>query len=312
MRVLVTGGAGFIGSNLVERLVADGHAVRVLDNFSTGRHSNLASCRADVDLVRGDVRDRDELSRAVNGREAVFHHAALNSVPRSLENPDATFDTNARGTLELLRACARAGVRRVVYASSSSVYGASPHLPRRESAEALPLSPYAHSKLAGERHCDSVGDGPETVILRYFNVYGPRQDGLSRYAAVVPRFLAAARDGSDAVVFGSGDQSRDFTFVGDVVQANVLAMDAYRASGQRLNIATGRATTINELVEAVSEATGVDLESRYVSQRVGDVEHSVADVAVARAVLGHASTTSLADGLRLTVRSNADAAPMLA
>jgi nucleoside-diphosphate-sugar epimerase len=308
MRVLVTGGAGFIGSNLVERLVAEGHAVRVLDNFVGGRHSNLASCRDDVELVEGDVRDRDKVAGAAKGCEVVFHHAALNSVPRSFEIPRSTVDTNARGTLELLRACRQAAVRRLVYASSSSVYGASPHLPRREDATPLPLSPYARSKLAGERYCENAEQGPETVILRYFNVYGPRQDPLSRYAAVIPRFLAAARDGREVVVFGAGEQSRDFTFVDDVVEANLLAMDSARASGQRFNIATGRATRINALVEAVGEVAGVDLKSRHGPPRLGDVAHSVADIAAARNVLGYTPTTSLADGLRRTVEFNSDAA----
>ena len=307
MRVLVTGGAGFIGSNLVERLAACDLSVRVLDNFSSGVRSNLAPCHDDVDVLEGDVRDPDVVARAVEGREVVFHLAAVNSVQRSFEAPGATLETNARGTLEVLRAARRAGVRRLVYASSSSVYGANPGSPRREGSEPQPLSPYGCSKLAGERICESMEPGPETVVLRYFNVYGPRQDGGS-YAAVVPRFLAAARAGNEAVVFGTGRQSRDFTFVSDVVQANLLAIDVPQAAGQRLNIATGSATTINELVEVVGRATGVDLDVRHGEPRAGDVAHSVADITAARRVLGYAPTTELADGIRQTALLDAELA----
>jgi UDP-glucose 4-epimerase len=306
MRVLVTGGAGFIGSNLVEALAARGHSVRILDNFSTGRHSNLTLCRDDVEVLEADVRDHDAVARAVEGCEVVFHLAAVNSVRRSLEAPRKTLETNVRGTLEVVRAARRAGVRRLLYASSSSVYGANPESPRHEGSDLLPLSPYAFSKLAGERICASAGAEPETVILRYFNVYGPRQEGESRYAAVVPRFLKAARERTEAVVYGSGRQSRDFTFVDDIVQANLLAMNVHGAHGTRCNIATGRATTINRLVEIVSDATGVDLAMHHEAPRGGDTAHSVADIAAARGVLGYEPATKLAEGIRRTALLDAE------
>jgi nucleoside-diphosphate-sugar epimerase len=223
-----------------------------------------------------------------------------------LEAPRKTLETNVRGTLEVVRAARRAGVRRLLYASSSSVYGANPESPRHEGSDLLPLSPYAFSKLAGERICASAGAEPETVILRYFNVYGPRQEGESRYAAVVPRFLKAARERTEAVVYGSGRQSRDFTFVDDIVQANLLAMNVHGAHGTRCNIATGRATTINRLVEIVSDATGVDLAMHHEAPRGGDTAHSVADIAAARGVLGYEPATKLAEGIRRTALLDAE------
>jgi UDP-glucose 4-epimerase len=284
--------------------------VRVLDSFATGRHSNLAPCRDGVDLIEGDVRDPMAVDSAVRGCEVVFHHAALNSVARSFENPRATLSTNADGTREVLRACRQAGVGRLVYASSSSVYGANPESQRGESSGVLPQSPYAYSKLAGELHCDSAQGELETVILRYFNVYGPRQIRRSRYAAVIPRFLQAAADGAHAVVFGSGRQSRDFTFVDDVVQANLLALDSPLDGGRRLNVGTGRATTINALVAAIRAVTGVELEARHQSPRASEPARSVADISAARRVLGYAPTVELAQGLRRTLTQ--DPAPAVA
>ena len=253
MRALVTGGAGFIGSQLAGELCARGHEVRVLDNFSTGHRANLAALPADPELVEGDIQSYERVHNAVQGCEVVFHQAALPSVPRSVQDPLTSNAANVIGTLNVLLAARDSGVRRVVYASSSSVYGATETLPKREDLPAVPISPYAVAKLAGEGYCRSFSQvyGLETVALRYFNVFGPRQDPLSQYAAVIPNFITACLDGRPPKVYGDGEQSRDFTFVGDVVRANLLAGEAEGVSGQAFNIAAGNRITINDLVEEV-------------------------------------------------------------
>jgi nucleoside-diphosphate-sugar epimerase len=305
VKALVTGGAGFIGSQLAGELCASGHEVRVLDNFSTGHRANLAALPVDLELVEGDIQSYERAHNAVQGCEVVFHQAALPSVPRSVQDPLTSNAANVIGTLNVLLAARDSGVRRVVYASSSSVYGATETLPKREDLPAVPISPYAVAKLAGEGYCRSFSQvyGLETVALRYFNVFGPRQDPLSQYAAVIPNFITACLDGRSPKVFGDGEQSRDFTFVGDVVQANLLAGDAEGVSGQAFNIAAGERITINDLVEAVRSATDCQVEAQHEPGRPGDVRHSLADLSRAREALGYEPATDLSEGLRLTVEA---------
>ncbi len=265
---LVTGGAGFIGSHLVEALLGRGHTVRVLDNFSTGDPANLAQVREQVRVFDGDITDLTTVQAAVQGVEVVFHQAALASVPRSVADPLATHHACVNGTLHVLLAARDAGVRRVVYAASSSAYGNSERLPKCESDPTLPLSPYAAAKLAGEQYCAAFSEvyGLETVRLRYFNVFGPRQSPDSPYAAVIPRFIEAMTAGRSPVIHGDGQQSRDFTFVADVVQANLLAAEAPGVSGQVYNIACGRRTSLLELVEHLNALLGTT-SSRSTQQR---------------------------------------------
>jgi UDP-glucose 4-epimerase len=304
-RALVTGGAGFIGGHLVAGLVADGWRVRVLDDLSSGRESNLADVADAVELVRGDVRDEATLARAVVGAEVVFHQAAVASVPRSVAEPLRTNSINLDGTLQVLEAARRAGVRRVVYAASSSAYGNSEELPKAETMAPEPLSPYALQKLAGEFYCRLYTSlyGLQTVALRYFNIFGPRQDPKSEYAAVIPRFICAALAGEGATIYGDGEQTRDFVFVQDAVRANLLAADAERASGAVINIATGRRTSLNDLWRAIREITGVTAPSRHAQARAGDVRDSVADLSRARALLGFEPAVDLREGLRRTADS---------
>jgi nucleoside-diphosphate-sugar epimerase len=302
---LVTGGGGFIGGHLAERLLAEGWSVRVLDDFSSGRESNLAGCGGCVDLVRGDVRDPDTLARALDGVEVIFHHAAVASVPRSVAEPLRTNSVNIGGTLMVLETARAAGVRRVVYAASSSVYGDDRTQPKVESMQATPLSPYAFQKFAGEEYCRLYHAlyGLETVSLRYFNVYGPRQDPESEYAAVIPRFATAALSGTPAEIYGDGEQTRDFIFVGDAVEANLLAADAKAASGQVVNIASGRRTSLNQLWEEICDLVGVTLEARYAARRPGDVRDSLASVERAGELLGYEPSVDLREGLRQTIES---------
>ncbi len=303
MRALVTGGAGFIGSQLAGELCARGHEIRVLDNFSTGHRANLAALEGDLELVEGDIQSYERVHNAVQGCEVVFHQAALPSVPRSVQDPLTSNAANVVGTLNVLLSARDSEVRRVVYASSSSVYGATETLPKHEELPATPISPYAVAKLAGEGYCRSFSQvyGLETVALRYFNVFGPRQDPLSQYAAVIPNFITACLDGRAPKVFGDGEQSRDFTFVGDVVRANLLAAEAEGVSGSCFNIAAGKRITINHLVEAVRSATGCEIEVEHEPARPGDVRHSLADLTRARQELGYEPATGLREGLRLTV-----------
>jgi nucleoside-diphosphate-sugar epimerase len=302
---LVTGGAGFIGGHLAERLLAEGWSVRVLDDFSSGRESNLTGCGGRIDLVRGDVRDPATLARALDGVEVVFHQAAVPSVPRSVAEPLRTSSVNIDGTLMVLETARAAGVRRVVYAASSSVYGDDRAQPKRESMAARLLSPYALQKFAGEEYCRLYHalHGLETVSLRYFNVYGPRQDPESEYAAVIPRFATAALSGAPAEIYGDGEQTRDFIFVGDAVGANLLAADAKAAPGQVVNIASGRRTSLNQLWEEICDLVGVTLEARYAAPRPGDVRDSLASVEWAGELLGYEPSVDLREGLRQTIES---------
>lgn len=296
----VTGGAGFIGSNIVEALVRRGDRVRVLDDLSTGREENLAGL--DVELVRGDLRDPATCERAVRGTEGVFHQAALRSVPRSVDDPTTTNDVNVNGTLTLLMACRRAGVKRVVYASSSSAYGDEPTLPKVETLPANPISPYAVSKLAAEHYCRTFARlyGLETVSLRYFNVFGRRQNPESKYSAVIPRFLELALQGKPLEIHGDGEQSRDFTHIDNVVQGNLRAMDAPSVSGEVFNIACGARFTLLDIAGAIERFLGRPLERRHVAPRPGDVRHTLADISKARERLGYAPTVDFETGMRQT------------
>ncbi len=301
MKVLVTGGGGFIGSNLVRALVERGDEVRVLDNFSTGNRANLAELAADVELVEGELRSYERVHAATRGTEIVFHQGALPSVPRSVHDPLTTSAVNVEGTLNVLLAARDEGVRRVVFASSSSVYGSAGELPRVETANPDPISPYGVSKLAAERFCVSFSRvyPLETVALRYFNVFGPNQDPTSQYAAVVPRFITAIADGRSVPIYGDGEQRRDFTYVANIVEANLLAAEAHGVSGAVLNVATGRSTTVNELAEAIGSLFGRSVDREERPERTGDIRDSWADVTRARELLGWEPRIGLEEGLRL-------------
>jgi UDP-glucose 4-epimerase len=283
-RVLVTGGAGFIGSNLVGRLLERGDRVRVLDNFATGSRANLAGLEPDLEVVEGDLRSSEQVRAAVSGVDVVFHLGALPSVPRSVEDPLTTNAVNLGGTLNVLVAARDADVGRVVFASSSSVYGNEGPLPRVESLRPDPISPYAVSKLAAESYCASFtrAYALETVSLRYFNVYGPNQDPESRYAAVVPRFIAALGDGRPVTIYGDGSQTRDFTYVADVVDATILAAEYRGQTPIVMNAAAGASTSVVELAEAVGAALGVPAEREHLPARGDEVRHSHADVSPAQ------------------------------
>lgn len=302
---LVTGGAGFIGSSLVRALLARGDRVRVLDNFFSGKRENLTDVAGDIELIEGDIRDEATLGRALVGIELVFHQAAIPSVPRSLVDPIASHDANATGTLRVLHGAKRAGVRRVVYAASSSAYGDTPTLPKIETMRPAPLSPYAVSKLAGEYYCQVFAGayGLETACLRYFNVFGPRQDPTSEYAAVIPRFITAGLAGKPVTIYGDGTQSRDFCYIENTVEANLGAGSAPAAdvSGKVMNVACGAATTLNDVVRLIGDILGKPLAVDYAPGRVGDVKHSLADIAEARSRIGYRAAVSFAEGLRRTV-----------
>jgi len=302
-RVLVTGGAGFIGSNLVEALLERGDDVRVLDNFSTGSRRNLAALGGDVEVVEGDLRSYERVHTAVRGTEVVFHQGALGSVPRSVQDPLSSTAVNVEGTLNVLLAARDEGVRRVVAASSSSVYGDGGEFPRTETAAPNPISPYAVAKLAAERFCVSFARvyGMETVALRYFNVFGPRQDPMSQYAAVVPRFIAAIGAGRPVTIYGDGEQSRDFTYVANVVSANLLAADAPDAAGRVLNIAAGSSETVNELADTIGRLMERPVEKQYEPGRAGDVPASWADLRAAKEAIGYAPDVTFEEGLERTI-----------
>jgi UDP-N-acetylglucosamine/UDP-N-acetyl-alpha-D-glucosaminouronate 4-epimerase len=297
---LVTGGAGFIGSNIAEALVRRGHRVRVLDDFSTGRRENLADLG--VEVVEGDLRDAATVRRAVAGVDGVFHQAALRSVPRSVDDPLSSNEVNVTGSLVLLLACREARVRRLVYASSSSVYGDDPTLPKVETLPTQPISPYAVSKLAAEHYCQTFARlyGLETVSLRYFNVFGPRQNPESKYSAVIPRFLVQALAGEPLEVHGDGEQSRDFTYIDNVVQANVLAMTTPGVSGEVFNVACGTRHSLLAIADAIAGFLGRQLARNHVAARAGDVRHTQADIGKAERLLGYRPAVDFATGMRRT------------
>jgi UDP-glucose 4-epimerase len=301
LKALVTGGAGFIGSNLALALVARGHDVRLLDNFSTGHRANLEPL--DAEVVEGDLRSYERVAAAVGGVEVVFHQGALPSVPRSIQDPLTSTAVNVEGTLNVLLAARDAGVRRVVFASSSSVYGDAPGMPRRESQPLAPLAPYAVSKLAAEQYCMVANRvyGVETVALRYFNVFGERQDPLSGYAAVIPKFIRMMLDGQPPTIFGDGQTSRDFTHVENVVEANLAAAVEPAAAGRVMNIAVGSSHTLNELVSTLQGLVDSELEPEYGPPRSGDVSESLADVSLARELLGYEPRIEFEEGLQRTI-----------
>ena len=301
-KCLVTGGAGFIGSNLAERLLGDGVQVRVLDNLTTGFLENLKPFLGDIDFKQGDVRDLDTLQEIMVGVEVVFHQAAVVSVPKSVEDPIETAMVNDLGTLHVLEAARRAGVRRVVFASSCAVYGDLPQLPKGEDVETRLLSPYAASKLHGETHAFLYGDlyGLETVCLRYFNVYGPKQDPTSPYSGVISIFMDRAVRGELPTIFGDGEQYRDFVYVADVVQANLLAAYRDNIAGAIINVGTGSSVTVNSLWENISQFSGVEGEPERAEERLGDIRESVADISRARELLDYEPHYSFKEGLELT------------
>ncbi|MEW6323758.1 MAG: SDR family oxidoreductase [Nitrospirota bacterium] len=301
---LVTGGAGFIGSHIVGALVARGERVRVLDNLSTGKEEYLAPYRSAIEFHKGDIRDGRACAEAMKGVRFVLHQAALRSVPRSVDDPLPTDEVNVHGSLLVLQAARAAGVRRLVYASSSSAYGDNPALPKVESMTPMPRSPYAVSKLTAEYYCRVYTHtyGLSTVSLRYFNVYGPRQDPRSQYAAVVPAFIHAIRNDQPGVIYGDGEQSRDFTFIEDCVAANLLACTAPGVDGEVFNIAYGAKTSINQIYDAIGSLLGRRLPATYEPARAGDVRHTLADLTRARERLGYRPATDISAGLERTVR----------
>lgn len=300
---LVTGGAGFIGSNLVAALLQRGERVRVLDNFSTGHRHNLTEFEKRIEVIEGDLRSYHILQEAVRGIDYVLHQGALPSVPRSVRDPLTSDEVNVRGTLNLLHAAQAADVRRLVFASSSSIYGNNPALPKVESMKPSPLSPYATSKLAGENYCLNFYGihGFETVCLRYFNVFGPRQDPKSQYAAVIPRFIMAILNEEPITIHGDGSQSRDFSFIDNVVQANLLACTAPNAAGHVINVACGERHTLLGMVHSLAEIIGKQPQIDHTEGRAGDVPHSQADILEARRLLGYAPVVRFYEGLEKTV-----------
>jgi len=308
VKVLVTGGGGFIGSNLVRVLLTRGDDVRVLDNFSTGSRANLAGLEREVDLVEGDLRSYERVHAAVRGAEVVFHQGALPSVPRSVQDPLTTTAVNIEGTLNVLLAARDESVRRIVNASSSSVYGNAGELPKAETQSPDPISPYAVAKLAAERFCTSFSRvyDMEIVSLRYFNVFGPRQDPASQYAGVVPRFIRAIAAGEPVTIYGDGEQSRDFTYVDNVVGANLLAADAAEARGEILNVASGGSITVNALADAIGTLLSRPVEKVYAPAREADVRASWAALDEARRVLGYEPHIGFEEGLRRTAEHMLD------
>lgn len=301
---LVTGGAGFIGSHIVEELVRRGERVRVLDNFLTGKKENIASLEGLIELMEGDIRNLKTCQQAVSGVDYVLHQAALPSVPRSLEDPLFTHDINVNGTLNLLWTSRQARVKRFVFASSSSVYGDDLRLPQREGNEGRALSPYALSKQVGEKYCQIFAHvyGLETICLRYFNVFGPRQDPFSQYAAVIPLFMSRTLAGERPLIYGDGEQSRDFTYVANVVEANLQAIEApAEAMGGVFNIACGERTTVNSLAREISRLARVTIEPEYTDPRPGEIRHSFADIARAKRFLGYEPMVSFLQGLKMTL-----------
>jgi UDP-glucose 4-epimerase len=302
---LVTGGAGFIGSSIARALIKRGDKVRIIDNFSSGRRENFADFAKDVELIEADILDPAALRRAVQGAEVVYHEAAIPSVPKSMAEPLENHEANATGTLRVLQAARDAGVRRLVYAASSAAYGDAPELPKLEIQPPAPISPYGASKLAGELYLQVYAQayGLETVSLRYFNVFGPRQDPKSEYAAVIPKFITAALAGQTPRIFGDGTQSRDFCHIDNIIEANFKAASAPAAqvSGQMFNIACGVATDLNQVVAVIGDILGKHIEPRHEAERAGDIKHSYADIGKARQRLGYTAAISFAEGLRRTL-----------
>ena len=304
-KVLVTGGAGFIGSHLTEALLKKGHSVRVLDDFSTGKRENLLYDEnyPSLEMVEGDIRDLAVCQKAMKGIEHVFHQAALPSVQRSVEDPLGSNAVNAGGTLNILFSAREERVKRVIYASSSSIYGDTPTLPKHEEMPSNPLSPYALQKYIGEQYCRLFYQlyGLETVSLRYFNIFGPRQDPNSIYSAVIPKFIDALLQGSPPIIFGDGEQSRDFTYIENVVQGNLLAMSAEHLHGEAINIACGKRVSLNQLLNILKEIVGSKVSPVHEELRKGDVKHSLADINKGKRLLNYDPQVGIEMGLRKTV-----------
>jgi nucleoside-diphosphate-sugar epimerase len=300
---LVTGGAGFIGSHIAHRLLREGAKVRIVDNLSTGKKERLRDVERCIEFIEDDLADRRVCDRAVQGVEYVLHQAAVPSVHRSIQDPVETNRANIIGTLNLLESCREHGVRRLVYAASSSAYGDTQVLPKKEDMAPNPLSPYALQKFVGERYCKLYNDlyGLETVSLRYFNVFGPSQDPWSEYSAVIPKFATRLQSGQSLVVYGDGEQSRDFTYIDNVVEANILAIKARRTHGAVINIGCGESLTLNRLIQFLEEVLRVQAVVDYEPPRRGDVRHSLADISLARDVLGYQPKVTVLEGLRQTV-----------
>jgi nucleoside-diphosphate-sugar epimerase len=301
---LVTGGAGFIGSHIAAALVSAGARVRIIDDLSTGYRENIAEVGGDIDFVQASLTDHQALSRALEDVELVFHEAAIPSVPRSVEKPTETHEASVNATFSLLLAARDQKVRRLVYAASSSAYGDQPELPKRESMRPDPLSPYAVAKLVGEYYCKVFSRvyGLETVSLRYFNVFGPRQDPGSQYSGVISRFIDALLNGKQAMIYGDGEQGRDFTYISNVVDANLRAAESALAVGHVINIANGKRATINELFAKVKKLAGrPEAQAEYAPPRAGDVRESLADLSLARSLLGYNPQVGFEEGLRLTI-----------
>ena len=304
-KYLVTGGAGFIGCNLARYILDKGHDVVVLDNFATGKRENLTEIAEKIDLIEGDIRDRDIVDRAIDGCAAIFHEAALGSVPRSMEDPATSHDVNVNGTVTILDAARAAGVKRVVFAASSSAYGERPESPKHEGMAPLPISPYAANKVSCEAYMQAyaAGYGMETVCLRYFNVFGPHQDPEGAYAAVIPAFVSRLLAGQAPVVYGDGEQSRDFCYIENVCNANWLAANAppETCSGKVMNIACNAKTSLNEILALLKELLGSDIEATYEDERLGDVKHSLADVSLAGEAIGYEPQIFFDEGLRKSI-----------
>ncbi|HEY2370210.1 MAG TPA: SDR family oxidoreductase [Polyangiaceae bacterium] len=301
---LVTGGAGFIGSTLAETLLAQGDTVRILDDFSSGRRSNIESLHGKLDVIEGTIVDEATVKRAMQGVEIVFHEAAIPSVPRSVDKPQASMMANVQGTTVVLDVARHSGVKRVVFAASSSAYGDTPTLPKIETMTPQPKSPYAISKLAGEQMLSAFATlyGLETLSLRYFNVFGPRQDPTSQYAAVIPNFVTAALTGKKPTVFGDGEQTRDFCFIENVVRANILAATTpKKLAGQVVNIACGERISLNQLLAIIGDETGKKVEAEYAPTRQGDVRDSLASIDAARELIGYDPKVNVREGLKRTV-----------
>jgi UDP-glucose 4-epimerase len=301
---LVSGGAGFIGSHLAGALLSHGLRVRVIDNLSTGYLENLTELQGDLDFTRASITDTEALDRVLQDVELVFHEAAIPSVPRSVNFPDETHDASVNGTFKLLLAARDRGVRRVIYAASSSAYGDQAESPKREAMQPDPLSPYAVAKLVGEYYCRvfTRAYGLETVSLRYFNVFGPRQDPGSQYSGVISRFVQALQSGERPIVFGDGEQSRDFTYIANVIDANLRAAEAAAANGRVVNIGSGRSVTVNELLEILKKLSGhQNVTAEYRPARPGDVKDSLADLTLAQSLLGYTPGVGLEEGLKLTL-----------
>jgi len=304
MKYLITGGAGFIGSNLAHTLLERGDEVRILDNFSTGRRVNIADILDKIELIDGDIRDYWTVQEAVADVDYILHQAALPSVPRSVQNPLTSNSAIVDGTLNLLEASRKANIKRFVMASSSSVYGDTPTLPKREEMNTDPLSPYAVAKLTCEYYCKVFYNlyGLETVCLRYFNIFGPRQDPDSDYAAVIPKFILSMLKGKSPIVFGDGNQSRDFTFIDNAVEVNLLATTAEAAPGRYYNVACGAQFTLNELLDMLREVIGTDIQAEYTPPRQGDILHSYADISRARTEMDYDPKVDFQEGLRKTIK----------